>query len=483
MEALIKAYEDKNVFFFHTLGGDEYRPNVHFKKHYRLTYPVISDNLDRYRHIIRVSGITNVAVFGGDGACVFNEEVMGDRFQSVLDAEIAKLEGPNLKKAAFVDGSTVYAPAVKKEGRIVRERMPSLAAGPSGELHLAYVTDAGETDDVYLRACQRGKWGKPVKVAATRADEYAPSVVALGRGVALVAYVSDAGGRYDIFTALVKGGRVGKAVRVTQSADDAMAPVLCAGEQGTAWLAWYEWARMGPLSRDREIFVSRLSGSGWSKPLRVSPPNVPTYEDHADPAIYPDRKGGIWVAWAWDYHGTLTREKPPVEENSIFMRSVDRSLALGPILAAGFRGEGRARDYAPTLAVALDGTPWVAWDNSHKASRGYGAKALFVNQLAGADFGDQQEAAAHDGQIDSPRLIVHPQGTLCLVWEQETRAGWELWLRKIEKGTFSEAVKLSVKSPSPRFATACFDTAGTLWVAYTHMDDKKWTVTVEAAGK
>ncbi len=46
------------------------------------------------------------------------------------------------------------------------------------------------------------------------------------------------------------------------------------------------------------------------------------------------------------------------------------ALATSYVLAPGFRGEDRARDYVPTLAVMADGTPWVAWDNSHKASLG-----------------------------------------------------------------------------------------------------------------
>ena len=460
------------------LGGDEDLPVLHFKKHYRLSMPVIPDNLDRLRHLIRVSGITNVAVFGGDGVCVFNAEFMGDGFQKVIDGALEKTAGPNRREQAFVDGGTVYAPAVKEQGAIVRERMPRLAAGPQGELHLVYFSDASGSNDVFLRSFAGGKWSDDVPIAATAADEYAPAVAALGKGMALVAYVSNEGGRYDIYTSIVKGGKPQKRVRLTTSRDDAMAPSLGSGPNATAWLAWYEWAKMGGLSRDREVLVATLKGGGWSKPLQVSPREVPAYEDHADPSVFADGKGGAWVAWAWDYHGTL-RQKVPVEENSIFARHVDRSLKLGEVLAVGYRGAGRARDYVPSLAVSAEGVPWIAWDNSHKASVGPNAKAIFVNRLAGKDFGEQSEAATSGGAIDSPRLIADTKGGLHLIWGQETGSGSELWARPVGPKAMGEARKLAVRGKRPRYPAAAFDTAGKLWVAYTDAGASPWKVEVE----
>ena len=475
---MIRSYERKNVFFIQILGGDEEIPDIHFKKHYRLHIPVVPDSLDRYRHIVRVSGITNVAVFGADGVCTFNEEIMGDECAKAIDAALAAARGPNRKAEAFIDCATVYPPAVKAEGKFVHERMPSIAAGPDGEMHLAITTDEKGSNDVFLRTRSRGAWKKPVAVAATKADEYAPSVVAVGKGQALVAYVSNEKGLFDIHAALVKDGKVAKRWQVTRSSDDAMAPKLCVGEKGDPWLTWYEWAKMANLSRDREVLVSALRSGSWTKPVQVSPREVPTYEDHADPVVASDGKGGVWVAWAWDYHGTL-QKKVPVGENSIFARHVGQNFDLGEILAVGFRGEGRARDYAPAIAVAKDGTPWVAWDNSHKASLGPSAKAVFVNHLAGADFGEQAEAAANNGTIDSPRLIVAPKGGLHGLWCQEARDGWEILVKPVGAASPGEARRLPIEGKRPRHAVAAFDSGGKLWFAYTDAVAPAWVVRVE----
>jgi len=484
VEALIKAYEKKNVFFMQFLGGDEEIPNIDFKKHYRLSCPVIPDNLDSLRHIIRVSGITNVGVFGADGICTFNKGCMEESpggFEKVIDAALEKAKGPGKKAGAFIDGGTVYPPEVKKQGRIIRQRTPDLAPGADGEVFLVYASDESGSNDVMFRSSKGGAWGKEVKVAATKADEYSPAVVSAGMGAAVVAYVSNEKGLYDIFTVIVKGGKPQKPQQLTHSKNDAMAPHLARGEKGDIWLAWYEWAKMGSLSRDREIFVSRLSSAGWSTPMQVSPREVPTYEDHADPVVAPDGKGGAWVAWAWDYHGTL-RRKVPVDENSIFARHIEPDFKLGQVLAVGYRGQGRARDYVPSMVVARDGVPWVAWDNSHKSSLGPDAKAIFVNQLAGEDFGEQTEAAASKGQIDSPGIFLDPRGGLHLVWCQEGQKGWELWYRGLGPKAKAEPMKIPVKGKNPRHPKACFDSKGKPWVAYTDATSPKWQVFVEAIG-
>ncbi len=425
-----------------------------------------------------------MAVFDGKGVCVFNKGGIGEDsdFRDVIDKALSKVKRSNLKKKAFVDSGTVYAPKVKKEKRIVRERMPRLAAGPDGEVHLVYVTDEGGSNDIYLRSFVEGKWREDVPLAATKSDEYAPAIVAQENGDLVVAYVSDHRDRYDISVVRVKKGKPGKPKQVTKSRDDAMAPALCAGGKGEVWLAWYEWAVMGQYSRDREIFLSRSSGKGWSKPVQVSPKNVPTYEDHADPVVSADGKGGVWVAWAWDYHGTLS-SKPPVDENSIFVRHVDKKMKPGDILAAGFRGEGLARDYAPTLAVTRGGVPWVAWDNSHKASAGYGAKAVFLNSLdvgedgeIADDFSDQVEVAVNMGRIGSPRLILDRDGRPHLLWCQETSGGWEVCIRRVGPGEQGEARRLKLTGKNPRYPDGCFDSKGKFWVAYTVMEKKKWQV-------
>ena len=57
----------------------------------------------------------------------------------------------------------------------------------------------------------------------------------------------------------------------------------------------------------------------------------------ADPYLpIPDGKGGAWVAWVWDYHGTM-KKKVPVGENSVFARRIDPAMKLGEVLAAGYR--------------------------------------------------------------------------------------------------------------------------------------------------
>ncbi|MHC4472758.1 MAG: hypothetical protein ACYS99_17540, partial [Planctomycetota bacterium] len=83
------------------MSGDEDVNSLHFMKHYRFNYPLIPDNLDSLRHMIRVQGISNVAVFGTDGVCVYNEDRMGKDtkdFLKLIEGELRKGKKKNLKK-------------------------------------------------------------------------------------------------------------------------------------------------------------------------------------------------------------------------------------------------------------------------------------------------------------------------------------------------------------------------------------------------
>ncbi|MHC4224535.1 MAG: hypothetical protein ACYSUN_11140 [Planctomycetota bacterium] len=439
------------------------------------------DPTDSYRHVIRVQGLTNSAVFGADGVCVFNGNGIGPNiksFRKVIDSALRKAKSENRRAQAFEEYGTVYAPQVREQGRIVHERMASIAVSPDGKIHVAYVSDESGTDDLFLMSSDGREWSDPIPVAATLHDEYAPCVAAPGDDEVLITYCSNRKGkRYEIWAVQVVGDTPKKPKQVSRSKDDAMAPSV-AWDGKHAWLAWYEWKKMGDLSRDREIFLSRGKGGAWSKPIQVSPKNVSAYEDHADPVVQPDGKGGAWVAWAWDYHGVLP-SKPPVNENSVFVLHLDRRLKAGPPLAAGFRGEGSARDYAPTLAVTPDGVPWTAWDNCHKSSAGYSAKGLFVNRLRGDDFGPQFEAGACAGAVCSPRLLVDPSGRVHLLWAQRGDAGWELRLRGLTADGPGEMRGLKVAGKSPRYPAGVFAPDGSLWVAYTDISGKHWRVHAE----
>jgi hypothetical protein len=340
---------------------------------------------------------------------------------------------------------------------------------------MAFVSDEAGSDDVFVTPPGRAG-GKPIPVASSPRTEYAPAVAATGKGEALVVWVGeDEKGRFDLYSATVAGGKAGKAKRVTKSPDDAMAPAVAVAG-GEVWLAWYEWRQMDGLSRDREVFVARGGGGSFGEAIQVSPREVPAYEDHADPAVAADGKGGAFVAWAWDYHGTLPG-KPPVDENSIFVRHVGRDGKTGPVLTAGFRGEGRARDYFPSIALGEGGLPFVGWDNSHQASAG--DKAVFVNRLAGEDFGVQTEAAANAGPLCSPRVVADPAGEIHAVWGALGPDGWAVWTRRVAPGDPTPPVRLKVAAKTPRYPAPVFDSEGRLWVAVTDIGEREWKVRLE----
>ena len=79
------------------MSGDEDVPCLHFKKHYRFNFPFVPDNTDSLRHMIRVTGIGNVAVFGGDGVCVHNDGWMGRDIKDFMKVIVSE-SGVTIKR-------------------------------------------------------------------------------------------------------------------------------------------------------------------------------------------------------------------------------------------------------------------------------------------------------------------------------------------------------------------------------------------------
>ena len=126
---------------------------------------------------------------------------------------------------------------------------------------------------------------------------------------------------------------------------------------GTLWITYYKWQKNAQgISRDKEIFVRTLKNETLSKELRVSPTDVPSYEDHTDPAIALVGDKTL-VSWSWDYHRPRGYTQEP-ESPTIFLRTVDADLTLGK----PFHASGRSIDMVPVLA-AQGKVAWCAWDS------------------------------------------------------------------------------------------------------------------------
>lgn len=467
---LAARFEPQGVQFIRSVSGDNELESIEFQRHYRLPFVNVLDPDRTFEKRYNPDGWTFIMLVDRLGKVVFraNNPSMTD-----LAPRLENLVGPEPKAKPIVrDGVSYMRVTVERSGEIDRirrcDRFPVLACGPDQRMYLVFTSNRRGNSDVFMRIHDGLGWSEDRPVAATDADEFDASVIVDHLGHAWVAWTSNAGGgNYNVFVAtLDAAGAPGKPRQLSHADDDAMHARMTCDRKGKVWCTYYRWHKMGPLSRDKEVYVRRHDGKDWSPEMQVSPTDVPNYEDHTAPAVaaYGD---GILVGWSWDYH------KPPgytqeAASPTIFLREVSEDLKFGTARHVS----GRSIDMTPALAVAARNQIWCAWD------------ALDWDQDARADRKTVQVARrdmsatrpqpvqwmSHSStNVCTPNLAVAPNGTVSLVWSQNQEGkGWILHLANWSGARGNQSNEMEIESAgNPRFPSAVYDASGSLWVAWS----------------
>jgi hypothetical protein len=408
-------------------------------------------------------------LFDSKGKVLFSRTSLLDRETNELNPLLTRVLGEPIQARATLRDGIFYMPATlersgEAEKSKKRERFPSLACGPDGRVYLVFTSDRDGKGDVFLRAFDGTKWSADRAVAATDADEYDACALVDRVGRIWVSWTSNSEGpNYNIFVAsLANPSDTIAPSRITDADDDAMHARMACDSEGRIWVAYYKWHKMGQFSRDKEVYVRRYDGAKWSNEVRVSPTDVPTYEDHTDPAISVFRDGAL-IAWSWDYH--RPRGYPQTaSEPTIFVRSVGADLHLDrPRVVSG-----HDIDTTPAVAVDRAGRVWCAWDRLASSDR----KSLCVCQrdlTSEAPSPKVHQQSRDVANVCTPGFAVSPKGKLTLVWaENEKGDRWVLKKADFQENearwTNSETV---ISDGNPRFPSAAYDEKGGLWIAYS----------------
>jgi len=460
------------------VSGENELSALEFQKHYRLPIVHLLDPNRKVEKQYNPNGWPYLMFVDGKGKVLFGTTSLLEREMSKLTPLLTEaFREPIGARGIKLEGATYMLATLKRSGETERpkrcDRFPSIACGDDGFVYVVFASNRNGNSDVFLRVFDGTMWSDDRPIAATESDEFDGTVlVDLDRRI-WVSWTSNAGGsNYNIFAArLLTPSDTIKPERVTDADDDAMHARMACDGQADVWITYYKWHKMGHSSRDKEVYVRRYSGKEWSKEIRVSPTDVPTYEDHTDPAIAALSNGAV-IAWSWDYH--RPRGYPQTaSEPTIFVRSVGSDLQLDrPKVVSG-------HDIDTTPAIALDrsGQVWCAWDHlgTNVPARAY-QKALDIRRFTSTS--DASTSAPHrqsDGLVNvcTPCFAVSPKGSVTLVWA-ETNDGDHWVLRKAD---FEPEEKAWPKSDAigcegnPRFPSAAYDKKGNLWVAYSAQMD------------
>lgn len=469
--ALAESHRKAGLQVIRVISGDNELSALDFQKHYRMPVVLLMDSGLAFGRKYKARGWPTLLLVDSEGQVVCRSRNLIGR-----DSELMRLLR-ELKDASYpaatasADGVYYMSSTLQRSGEaenlLQNDRFTSIAAGRDGKVYVVFTSLKNENSDIVMRVFDGTSVGKDIPIAATDADEYDGTVLVDSRDRVWICWTSNAvGDKYQIHLTSLNDARVGReSLIVSKSEDDAMHGRMTADDAGALWITYYQWHNIRENSRDKEVYLRKYSNGRFSKQVRISPTDVPPYEDHTDPSLSVMDKQ-VFVSWSWDFHRPkgYTRD---AREPTIFVRTVNQDFTLGKL----FNVSGHNIDSTPTLSDACDNSLWCAWDSLglSRKERAY-RKTLYVRSLdSSGTIGEGFPIAEDLVNVCSPCFALDGNETATLTWSQSKDGkDWTLWraLYDSQHNRWEDPAMI-VEEGNPRFGSCVYDSQGRLWTAYS----------------
>ena len=465
------------------ISGDNELAALDFQKHYRMPIVHLMDSDVAFEMKYGRASWPFLMLVDKEGNIIYRCNNLIDREGKLL-RQLKKLKSESLPAVTkTVDGVCYMNSTLQRSGEVEEslqsERFTSIAAGSDGQIYAVFTSLKNGDSDIVMRIYDGTSFSKDISIADTDADEYDGTVLIDNKNQVWICWTSNAvDNKYQIHLTSLKEVQEGrKSLIVSKSKEDAMHGRMTADDSGTLWITYYQWHSMGQYSRDKEVYLRKFSKGEFSKEIRISPADVPSYEDHTDPSISILNEQ-VLVTWSWDFHRPKGYTKD-AREPTIFARTIGKDLTLGK----PFHISGHRIDAVPMLSSAYNDNIWCAWDSLGRSQkdRVY-RKNLYVRSLNTRDALGEEFAVARDlVNVCSPCFAFDSAGDGVLTFSQsENGKDWFLWKAEYdsESNRWKEPVMV-ISEGNPRFGSCVYDTSGKLWIAYSAQTDNGRKVTVK----
>ena len=455
--------------------------SLDFQKHYRLNCVQLLDTNRKFEDSLNNrGGWTFLVLSDSNGNAVYQANNPKEEDYKAI-YKILKLGSTNQEIEMETQNGIHHMPKSiernKSPKKTKHERFPSIAVGPAGNVYVICTVSNNDSSDIILRWYDGIQWSQDIPVADSEADEYDGSVLVDTKGNTWLCWTSNAREKqYNIFiTSLDNTGQPKAPYQLTHSDDDAMHPRMACDTQGNLWVTYYRWKKRNGQSRDKEVYVRKLSQNQWSDEIQVSPTDVPWYEDHTEPAITA-WNDGVMIAWNWDFHPPNAGYSQYANSPTIFMRPVNAQMELGKIVSASEKNI----DVTPTLIASGDQI-LCAWDSAARM------KNLSASLIAPSRDNTPQNILKQYtvSNICTPCLTASEDGRVSLLWS-ELKDGTEWTLKHMAYQVIDKKWSIPVvilKNGNPRFPSAAYDSKGRLWVACSIETENGRKIIVESFTK
>ncbi len=267
--------------------------------------------------------------------------------------------------------------------------VPSLAIGPDGKPVVAWYNSSSGIFDIYVKHWNGSSWAE------------------MGSGSA-----SDGG--------------------ISHNADSSLDPSLAIGSDGKPVVAWQDRSNGSSF----EIYVRRWNGSAWLEVAGSATGGGISHNagDSVEPSLAIDRDGRPVVAWQDNSGGN----------NDIYVRRWNGSAWIELAGSAGDGGisKNAGNSINPSLAIASDGNPIVAWEEYSG-----GNPEIYLRHWNGSSWAELGGSATGGGISNTghlgnwsrkPSLAIDHGGAPVVAWEHMGSTGFEIYARRWNGSTWAE---------------------------------------------
>jgi hypothetical protein len=318
--------------------------------------------------------------------------------------------------------------------------VPSVAVAPNNTPYIAWHDDSVVTDvpEIYVRRWNGSSWEEVGTGSATGGGisnningSYWPSAAVDPNGMPYVAWEDGAeGGDYEIYVRRWNGSsweEVGTNSAtgggISMNNGNSFHPSVAIAPDGTPYVAWDDDG-----TGDAEVYVRRWNGSSWEEVGTGSATgggisNNGGGSSEVSIAIAPD--GTPYVAWRDTSGG----------DDETYVRRWNGSnweeVGVGSASGGGISNNSGG-SHAPSIAIASDNTPYVAWhDNSS------GNDQIYVRRWNGSSWEEVGTGSASGSGISNnsgasllPALAVAVDDTPYAAWWDNSGNNFDIYVRQ-----------------------------------------------------
>ncbi len=458
------------------IQGDNELAAVDFQRHYRMPIVHLMDPDRSFDRKYNRNGWPFLMLVDSNGEVIYKCTNLVDREKELMRL-LNKIKNESYHAETMeADGIYYMAATLQRSGYDKQppqnDRFTSIATGQDGKIYTVFTSVKNNNSDIFMRILDGDSSVRDLPVATTDADEYDGTVLVDNENNIWICWTSNAvDDIYQIHLTNLKDIEAGnKNIIVSQTKEDSMHGRIISDDSGTLWITYYQWHKMGQNSRDKEVYLRKLSNGTLSESIHISPTDIPDYEDHTDPAIS-ILANQVYVSWSWDFHqpkGYTTEAKEP----TIFARTIEQDMTLGK----SFHLSGHGIDSTPVFSTEQNKLLWCAWDclarsrNSRRLS-----KTLYARSLNGPEKQSEQIAIAGNlVNICSPCFAFYNNQKGVLTWSQTQNAkDWSLCKSQYDsqQNRWTEPAAV-ITDGNPRFGSCVYDTKGRLWIACSIQTEK-----------